>query len=89
MASVRENMVMIRNPRFDMRLWMNCGDDDPGFARDHAAVQMWADEHAEVLAEMPYDDICNLVSTTFPRTAAVEVLDPDTKCGVLLYPSWP
>ena len=86
---VRENMVSVVHPRFAMRIWMDCGPEDPGFACDHAAVQTWADEHAELLAGMAYDDICSLVGTQFPRTAAVEVLDPETKCGVLLYPSWP
>lgn len=59
---VRENMVMVHQPRFDMRIWVNCGDDDPGFARDHAELQSWCDEHAELLNQMAYDEICELVS---------------------------
>lgn len=86
---VRENMVMVQQPRFDMRVWMNCGDEDPGFACDHASLQSWSDAHAELLNQMAYDEICELVSKQFPRTAAVEVLDPETRCGVLLYPNWP
>lgn len=87
--AVRENMVLIRNPRFVMRVWITCGESDPGFACDHASVQAWSDEHAELLAQMPYDDVCSLVTSTFPRTAAVEVIDHETRCGVLLYPEWP
>ena len=86
---VRENMVQVVLPRFVMRVWVNCGDEDPGFACDHAALQTWSDEHAEVLNGLAYDEVCNLVAQQFPRTAAVEVLDPETRCGVLLYPNWP
>ena len=86
---VRENMVCVTQPRFVMRIWMTCGDADPGFACDHAAVQTWSDAHAELLNGMAYDEICSLVCRHFPRTAAVEVLDPETRCGVLLYPEWP
>lgn len=86
---IRENMVAVNTPRFSLRAWVNCGEGDPGFARDHAAIQTYCDEHAELLEKMPFDAICDLVAKAFPRTAAVEVLDSETRCGVLLYPSWP
>jgi hypothetical protein len=82
-------MVAVNTPRFSMRVWINCGDEDPGFACDHAALQMFADSHGELLSKMPFDDICDLVAREFPRAAAVEVLDAETRCGVLLYPNWP
>jgi hypothetical protein len=86
---IRENMVAVNTPRIALRAWMSCGDGDPGFARDHVALQMFCDEHAELLQQMPFDSICELVAKEFPRTAAVEVLDVETRCGVLLYPEWP
>lgn len=86
---IRENMVAVNTPRFVLRAWVNCGEGDPGFARDHAAIQAYCDEHAELLEKMPFDAICDLVAKAFPRTAAVEVLDQETRCGVLLYPNWP
>lgn len=86
---IRENMVAVSTPRFSLRAWVNCGEGDPGFARDHAAIQTYCDEHAELLEKMPFDAICDLVAKAFPRTAAVEVLDAETRCGVLLYPNWP
>jgi hypothetical protein len=86
---IRENMVAVNTPRFTLRVWVNCGDGDPGFAHDHAAIQSYCDENAEMLAKMPFDGICALISGEFPRTAAVEVLDQETRCGVLLYPNWP
>lgn len=86
---VRENLISVSTPRFLLRVWMNAGPDDPGFARDHAAILTYTDVHAELLERMPYDDVCDLIASEFPRAAAIEVLDPDTRCGVLLYPEWP
>jgi hypothetical protein len=86
---ITENMVHVAGQRWDMRVWLNRGDEDPGFACDHAAIQTYCDGHAELLDQMPYDDICRLIATEFPRTSAVEVLDTETRCGVLLYPNWP
>jgi len=87
--TIRENMGAVNTPRFSLRAWIDCGEGDPGFARDHAALQMYCDEHAELLSRMPFDAICDLVAKAFPRTSAVEVLDAETRCGVLLYPNWP
>lgn len=87
--TIRENMVAVNTPRFSLRAWIDCGEGDPGFARDHAALQTYCDEHAELLSRMPFDDICDLIAKEFPRASAVEVLDAETRCGVLLYPSWP
>lgn len=87
--TIEENMVFVAGRRFDMRVWMNRGAEDPGFAADHAALQTFYDAHAEVIEGLPFDDVCAMVAAEFPRTAAVEVLDKETRCGVLLYPSWP
>ncbi len=86
---IRENMVAVNTPRMSIRVWVNCGEEDPGFACDHAAIQTYCDEHAELLAKLPFDSVCDLMAKAFPRTAAVEVLDIETRCGVLLYPNWP
>lgn len=86
---VRENLISVDTPRFSLRVWMHADDEAPGFARDHAAILTFTDVHAELLERMAFDDVCDLIAREFPRTAAVEVLDQETRCGVLLYPEWP
>lgn len=83
---LRENKVRVVQPRFVMDAVLVCEEGDPGFARDHAAMQTWADAHAELLNAEPYDRICRIVATEFPRVVTVEVTDTETGCGVIVHP---
>jgi hypothetical protein len=46
---IRENRVIVKQPRFILDAVLICEGSDPGFAADHAAMQTWADDHAELL----------------------------------------
>lgn len=83
---LRENRVRVVQPRFVIDAVLACEENDPGFETDRAAIAQWADEHAELLAAEPYDRICTIVSTTFPRVVTVEVTDVETGCGVIVHP---
>ena len=83
---IRENKVRVVQPRFVMDAVLVCEGDDPGFAADHAAIQRWADDHAEILNAEPYDSVCRIVATQFPRVITVEVTDSETGCGVIVHP---
>jgi hypothetical protein len=83
---IRENRVIVRQPRFILDAVLICEGSDPGFAADHAAMQTWADDHAELLNSQSYDAICRIVSTEFPRVVTVEVTDPESGCGVIIHP---
>ena len=83
---IRENKVRVIQPRFVMDAVLVCEGDDPGFAADHATIQRWADDHAELLNAEPYDSICRIVATEFPRVITVEVTDSETGCGVIVHP---
>jgi hypothetical protein len=49
-------------------------------------MQQWADDHAEILNDAPYDRICTIVATEFPRVVTIEVTDAETGCGVIVHP---
>jgi hypothetical protein len=83
---IRENRVRVDQPKFRLDAVLACDVDDPGFETDHAAIQKWADDHAEILNAEPYDHICRIVATQFPRVVTVEVSDPETGCGVVVHP---
>lgn len=83
---IRENKVRVVQPRFVMDAVLTCEGADPGFALDHATMQKWADDHAEILNAEPYDRICRIVATQFPRVITVEVTDCETGCGVIVHP---
>lgn len=83
---IRENRVRVVQPRFILDAVLACEGDDPGFEVDRAAMQQWADAHAEILNEAPYDRICTIVATEFPRVVTVEVTDAETGCGVIVHP---
>ena len=83
---IRENKVRVVQPRFVIDAVLVCEGDDPGFETDRAALTQWADEHAEILAAEPYDRICTIVATAFPRVVTVEVTDSETGSGVIVHP---
>lgn len=83
---IRENRVRIIQPRFVIDAILVCDVDDPGFETDREAMSTWADEHAQLLASEPYDRICTIVATHFPRVVTVEVTDSDSGCGVIVHP---
>lgn len=83
---IRENRVRVQQPKFHLDAILVCEGEDPGFETDRAAIQKWADDHAEILNAEPYDHICRIVATQFPRVVTVEVTDPDTGCGVIIHP---
>lgn len=83
---IRENRVRVSQPRFVLDAVLICEGDDPGFDTDRESFQQWADDHAEVLNDEPYDNICRIVATQFPRVVTVEVTDPETGCGVIIHP---
>ena len=85
---IRENKVRVINPRFVMDVVLTCEGDDPGFESYRVAIQSWADDHAELLESEPYDHICVIAATAFPRVITIEVCDPDTMSGVVVHP-WP
>jgi hypothetical protein len=80
-----QNVVMVETPRFTLSVALNAGDGAPGFARDHAALLTFCDVHAEILSRMAFDDVCDLIAREFPRASSIEVLDNDTRCGVMLH----
>jgi len=86
---VQENLVRVEHPRFTMRVWVHRGEKDPSFARDHAGLQSFVDSHTELMQTIAFDDLAELIAREFPRTAAAEILDRQTQCGVLFYPEWP
>lgn len=83
---IRENRVKVTQPRFVLDAVLVCDVDDPGFETDREAIQQWADDHAEVLNAEPYDHVCRIVATQFPRVVTVEVTDPETGSGVIIHP---
>lgn len=83
---IRENKVRVVQPRFVLDATLVCDAGDPGFAVDQEAMTQWANEHAEVLDAEPYDNICRIAATQFPRVVTVEVTDPETGCGVIIHP---
>lgn len=83
---IRENRVRVVQPRFVLDAILACDVDDPGFEVDHAAMQQWADDHAEILNAEPYDRVCTIVATQFPRVVTIEVTDSETGCGVIVHP---
>jgi hypothetical protein len=86
MMEIRENTVRVEQPRFVLKAVLVCEDDDPGFAVDQDAITQWANEHATVLSVEPYDNICRIMATQFPRVVTVEVTDPETGAGVIIHP---
>lgn len=83
---IRENRVIVRQPRFTMNAVLVCEEDHPGFVTDQETMQKWADDHAEVLAAEPYDHICRIAAMQFPRVVTVEVTDNETGSGVIIHP---
>jgi hypothetical protein len=83
---IRENKVRVVQPRFVLDAVLVCEGDDPGLEVDRAAMQQWADDHAEILNDAPYDRICTIVATEFPRVVTIEVTDAETGCGVIVHP---
>lgn len=83
---IRENRVRVAQPRFNLDAVLICDADDPGFETDRESIQQWADDHAEVLNAEPYDNICRIIATQFPRVVTVEVTDPESGCGVIIHP---
>lgn len=83
---IRENRVRVQQPKFCMDAILICEGEDPGFETDLAQIQKWADDHAEILNAEPYDHICRIVATQFPRVVTVEVTDPDSGSGVIIHP---
>jgi hypothetical protein len=83
---IRENRVRVDQPRFRLEAVLICDTGDPGFETDREAIQTWADDHAEILNAEPYDNICRIVATQFPRVVTVEVTDPETGSGVIIHP---
>lgn len=83
---IRENRVRIVQPRFRLDAVLVCEDSDPGFAVDREAMQRWADDHAELLNAEPYDSICRIVASAFPRVVTVEVTDAEDGSGVIIHP---
>ena len=83
---IRENRVRIQQPKFRLDAVLVCDVDDPGFETDRATMQKWADDHAEILNAEPYDHICRIVATQFPRVVTVEVTDTDSGSGVIIHP---
>jgi len=83
---IRENRVVVRQPRFTMEAILACDEGHPGFATDQESMQRWADDHAEVLNAEPYDHICRIAAMQFPRVMTVEVRDPETGAGVIIHP---
>lgn len=83
---IRENRVRVVQPKFIIEAVLVCDVGDPGFETDRAALSQWADEHAELLAAEPYDRICTIVATEFPRVVTVEVTDSESGCGVIVHP---
>jgi len=83
---IRENRVRVDQPRFRLEAILVCDVGDPGFETDHAAIKQWSDDHAEILNAAPYDRICQIVATEFPRVVTIEVTDPWTGCGVIVHP---
>jgi hypothetical protein len=83
---IRENKVRVATPRFILAAVLVCDVDDPGFAVDQDEMQAWADSHAELLDAEPYDNICRVVASQFPRVVTVEVTDPETGSGVIIHP---
>ena len=84
--AIEMNTVFVAGRRFDMRVWMLREDEDPGFAADHAALQTFYDGHAEMLEQLPFDEVCRVISAQFPRAWTVEVEDKETRCGVSFAP---
>jgi len=83
---IRENRVRVEQPRFVMKAALVCEEGDPGFAVDQDVITKWALDHAEVLNAEPYDSICRITATQFPRVVTVEVTDPETGAGVIIHP---
>jgi hypothetical protein len=83
---IRENRVRVEQPRFVMQAALVCEEGDPGFAVDQDVITQWANDHAEVLNAEPYDSICRITATQFPRVVTVEVTDPETGAGVIIHP---
>lgn len=83
---IRENRVKVTQPKFLLDAVLVCDTGDPGFETDRAAIQKWADDHSDILNAEPYDHICHIVATQFPRVVTVEVTDPETGSGVIVHP---
>ena len=83
---IRENKVRITQPRFVLEAVLACEQGDPGFLTDQEQITAWADAHSDLLNAEPYDRICRIVATQFPRVVTVEVADPETGCGVVVHP---
>ena len=83
---IRENRVKVTQPKFLLDAVLVCDKGDPGFETDRAAIQKWADDHSDILNAEPYDHICRIVATQFPRVVTVEVTDPETGSGVIVHP---
>jgi hypothetical protein len=83
---IRENRVRVDQRKFRLDAVLVCDVGDPGFETDRTDIQKWADDHAEILNAEPYDHICRIVATQFPRVVTVEVTDHETGCGIIIHP---
>jgi hypothetical protein len=78
------NTVIVRLPFVRMEIVLDRGKET--YQQDHAAIQMWAANHIEILEEHDFAGIGRIAATQFPRVMTVTVTDPESGCGVVVHP---
>ena len=78
------NHVVVRMPRWRMAITLDDGDT---YQRDHAAIQVWASNHKEVLDEQDMAGVARITATQFPRVIKVQITDAESGCGYELHPA--
>lgn len=78
------NHIVVRMPRWRMDVLLDGGET---YQRDHAAIQMWAAEHIEILDEHDLAGVARIAATQFPRIVRVQITDAESGCGYELLPA--
>lgn len=80
------NHVVVRLPR--LRMEVTLSGEEATYQQDHAAIQIWASNHAEVLGESSFIEVGRITATQFPRVVHLTVTDPESGCGVEVHPGF-
>ena len=79
-----QNYVVVRLPRWRMGVTL---DNAETYQRDHAAIQVWAANHKEVLDEHDMAAVARITATQFPRIVRIQITDEESGCGYELLPT--